>query len=106
MTYCNDKGMACELATISGHCSVSACRKVILTPKGSRPMSEQMQKLATRYERATGKKFCNNTNARKIRSMSDDELAKLFATISGDKVGGTAKFWLEWLQQPAEEEPK
>ena len=29
----------------------------------SKPMSEQMQKLAARYEKATGKKFNAKTNA-------------------------------------------
>ena len=42
----------------------------------SKPMSEQMQKLADRYEKATGKKFNAKTNAQKIRSMSDEELAE------------------------------
>ena len=42
----------------------------------SKPMSEQMQKLADRYEKATGKKFGAKTNAQKIRSMSDEELAE------------------------------
>ena len=43
-------------------------------------------------------------NAQKIRSMSDEELAKFLAVTAGDKIGGMAKFWLEWLQQPAEED--
>ena len=41
----------------------------------SKSMSEQMQKLANRYEKATGKKFDVKTNAQKIRAMSDEELA-------------------------------
>ena len=41
----------------------------------SKPMSEQMQKVAARYEKATGKKFGQMTNAQRIRSMSDEELA-------------------------------
>ena len=45
----------------------------------SKPMSEQMQKLADRYEKATGKKFDVKTNAHKIRSMSDEEQAKQLA---------------------------
>ena len=44
------------------------------------------------------------TNAQKIRAMSDEELAKFLAVTAGDKIGGMAKFWLEWLQQPAEED--
>ena len=38
-------------------------------------MSEQMQKVAARYEKATGKKFDRMTNAQHIRSMTDEELA-------------------------------
>ena len=43
----------------------------------SKPMSEQMQKLAARYEKATGKKLDEQKNAQKIRAMSDEEQAKL-----------------------------
>ena len=46
------------------------------------------------------------TNAQKIRAMSDEELAKFLAVTAGDKIGGMAKFWLEWLQQPAEDADK
>lgn len=72
----------------------------------SKPMSEQMQKLAARYEKATGKKFNAKTNAQKIRSMTDEELAKLFEELCYDSMAHRAKYWLHWLQQPAEEEPK
>ena len=47
----------------------------------NKPMSEQMQKLADRYEKATGKKFDVKTNAQKIRSMSDEELAKFLFQV-------------------------
>ena len=68
----------------------------------SKPMSEQMQKLAARYEKATGKKFNAKTNAQKIRSMTDEELAKLFEELCYDSMAHRAKYWLHWLQQPAE----
>ena len=67
----------------------------------SKPMSEQMQKLAARYEKATGKKFNAKTNAQKIRSMTDEELAKLFEGLCYDSMAHRAKYWLHWLQQPA-----
>ena len=67
----------------------------------SKPMSEQMQKLAARYEKATGKKFCEKTNAQKIRAMSDEELAKLLCCTGWRMF--EQKECLEWLQQPAEE---
>ena len=58
----------------------------------SKPMSEQMQKLADRYEKATGQKLNAKTNAQKIRSMSDEELAEFLwnfnlADVSTGKMG-------------------
>ena len=80
----------------------------------NKPMSEQMQKLAARYEKATGKKFDVKTNAQKIRSMSDEELAEFLwnfnlADVSTGKMGefGPHMFRCrlkEWLQMPAEED--
>ena len=83
----------------------------------SKPMSKQMQKLAARYEKATGKKFCGKTNAQKIRAMSDEELAELMRSMMDcDSCGNMFSFkcdgsyehclsvCLEWLQKPAEED--
>ena len=70
----------------------------------SKSMSEQMQKLAARYEKATGKKFNTKTNAQKIRGMSDEELAKLLCCTGWRMI--EQKECLEWLQQPAGEEDK
>ena len=80
----------------------------------SKTMSEQMQKLADKYEKATGKKSGAKTNAQKIRSMSDEELAEFLwnfnlADVSTGKMGefGPHMFRYrlkEWLQQPAEED--
>ena len=80
----------------------------------SKPMSEQMQKLTARYEKATGKKFDAQTNAQKIRAMSDDELAEFLADAAADychvglcKDGETCRICcLNWIQQPAGEEDK
>ena len=78
----------------------------------SKPMSEQMQKLAARYEKATGKKFGAKTNAQKIRAMSDEELAefikhiKIRAALCKAVKNNDAFEELcsaECLQQPAEE---
>ena len=79
----------------------------------SKPMSEQMQKLAARYEKATGKKFCGKTNAQKIRAMNDEELAEFIKHIKvraalckaiKDNDAFEALCSAEWLQQPAEED--
>ena len=67
----------------------------------SKPMSEQIQKLADRYEKATGKKFDAKTNAQKIRAMSDEELAKLLCCTGWRMF--EQKECLEWLQRPVEE---
>ena len=59
------------------------------------------------------KKGCESmNNADKIRSMSDEELAKLLdyelgCPVTGDcaKMSKDCKAcWLDWLQQPSEEE--
>ena len=83
----------------------------------SKPMSEQLQKLAARYEKATGKKFCGKTNADRIRAMSDKELAELMRSMMDcDSCGNMFSFkcdgsyehclsvCLRWLQMPAEED--
>ena len=79
----------------------------------SKPMSEQMQKLAARYEKATGKKFCGKTNADKIRAMSDEELAEFikhikvraaFCKAVKDNDAFEALCSTEWLKQPVEED--
>ncbi len=67
----------------------------------SKSMSEQMQKLADRYEKATGKKFNAQTNAQKIRAMSNEELAKLLCCTGWRMF--EYKECLEWLKQPVEE---
>ena len=82
----------------------------------SKPMSEQMRKLAARYESATGKKFDVKTNAQKIRGMSDEELAKVVRSMMDcDSCGNMfslkcdgsyehcSSVCLKWLQKPAEE---
>ena len=79
----------------------------------SKPMSEQMQKLADRYEKATGKEFCGKTNADRIRAMSDEELAEFikhikiraaFCKAVKDNDAFEELCSAEWLQMPAEED--
>ena len=77
----------------------------------SKPMSEQMQKLAARYEKATGKKFGVRTNADRIRAMSAEELANIVECPYGNTYfdehlpckGSCHDCLLIWLHQPAEE---
>ena len=86
----------------------------------SKPMSEQMQKVAERYERATGKKFGHKTNADHIRSMTDDELAEFLMKLLRQRVDCFAegvfpyhpcpkdhdcrKCGVDWLKQPYKED--
>lgn len=44
------------------------------------------------------------TNADRIRAMSDEELAKEMRSHAFALATCSEKAWLEWLQQPAEEE--
>ena len=87
----------------------------------SKPMSEQMQKLADRYEKATGKKFNAKTNAQKIRAMTDEELVNFLMRLMGHaqcfaegifpyhpcpQEQNCKQCGLDWLQQPSREEGK
>lgn len=61
-----------------------------------------------------GKNYVPDTNADRIRAMSDEELAKhiwkkfgcppLKNNITCGYVGDCRDCWLEWLRQPAEED--
>ena len=44
------------------------------------------------------------TNADRIRSMPDEELAELLFQVGYDNGWGMKEYALEWLQQPAEED--
>ena len=44
------------------------------------------------------------TNADRIRSMSDEELAEFLYQVGYDNGWGLEEYALEWLQQPAEED--
>lgn len=44
------------------------------------------------------------TNADRIRSMSDEELADMFAKFAEDVPSDDAELWLEWLLRTAEED--
>lgn len=76
----------------------------------TKPMSEQMQKVASRYEKATGKKFGQKTNADHIRSMSDEDLASVIMCpydVEPDLCYSRKSCYacsLEWLQQPYKED--
>ena len=87
----------------------------------SKPMSEQMLKLAARYEKATGKKFDAQTNAQKIRAMTDEELVNFLMRLMGHaqcfaegifpyhpcpQNYNCKQCGIDWLQHPAEEDDK
>ena len=47
--------------------------------------------------------FCEKTNADRIRSMTDEELAMCLFEIGYDGGWGAPEGTLKWLQQPAED---
>ena len=81
----------------------------------SKPMSDQMQKVAARYEKATGKKFGQMTNAQHIRSMTDEELEQWLVEwcksaeycyncpLDYCPIDNGMSF-LDWLKQPYKED--
>lgn len=44
------------------------------------------------------------TNADRIRAMSDEELANMFAEFAEENPSDDANAWYEWLTKPAEVE--
>ena len=50
--------------------------------------------------------FREMTNADKIRSMSDEELAEFLFQVGYNHRWGLKEYALDWLQQPAVEEDK
>lgn len=51
-----------------------------------------------------GVDFDPMTNADRIRAMSDEELADMFAQFAEENPSDDAMAWLEWLQQPTQED--
>lgn len=101
--WCIQKGVVCDRVAASGYCAQTACTEVF-------------QNWATRQ-----------TNADRIRSMSDDELASALVRYEGSEkrptpYGGhehkfygpngeecgtreyAVQMWTDWLRQPAEED--
>ena len=48
--------------------------------------------------------FREMTNADRIRSMTDEELAEFLFQVGCDNGWGMKEFALEWIQQPAEDD--
>ena len=61
---------------------------------------------ALRQQDVTDKDVGKMTNAQKIRSMSDEELAEFLYQVGYDHRWGLKEYALDWLQQPAGEEDK
>ena len=83
--WCIQKGVVCDRVAASGYCAQTACTKVF-------------QNGATRQ-----------TNADRIRAMSDEELKKFLSFIygSGTNDGNMRDGFIwgaDWLRQPAEED--
>lgn len=63
---------------------------------------------AARYKLKCEKKDCHSAvminNADRIRAMSDEELADMFAEFAEENPSDDANAWYEWLTKPAEVE--
>ena len=59
---------------------------------------------ALREQDATDINVGNKTNADHIRSMTDEELAKLFEEVGYDSMEHRSTYWLNWLKQPYKED--
>lgn len=75
-------------------CPNANCRTPIDTGKCSKACIEK-------YKKEIGIK--PQTNADRIRAMSDEELAEWMAECNAYKENADASQWLPWLKQPAEE---
>ena len=49
------------------------------------------------------KKPAMKTNADRIRSMTDEEMAEMFSGLE-DNISDCVSAWLDWLKQPSEED--
>lgn len=78
--WCITKGVVCDRVAASGYCAQTVCTRVFQN-------EQQMQR----------------TNADRIRSMSDEELAK-FLEYEGGGACAEVCGWLDWLRKPAEED--
>ena len=78
--WCIQKGVICDRVAASGYCAHAACTKVFQTGTA------------------------RQTNADRIRAMSDEELADMFAEFAEENPSDDAYAWYEWLTKLAEEE--
>ena len=67
-------------------------------------LREALDMAVKALEDVTDKNVGKMTNADRIRSMSDDELAEFLFQVGYDHRWGLKEYALEWLQQPAEED--
>ena len=66
-------------------------------------LREALDMAVKALEDVTDKNVEKMTNAQKIRSMSDGELAECLFQIGYDNGWSRKEYAIEWLQQPAEE---
>ena len=67
-------------------------------------LREALDMAVKALEDVTDKNVGKMTNADRIRSMTDEELAELLFQVGYDNGWGMKEYALEWLQQPAEED--
>ena len=67
-------------------------------------LREALDMAVKALEDVTDKNVGKMTNADRIRSMTDEELAEFLFQVGYDNGWGMKEYALEWLQQPAEED--
>ena len=67
-------------------------------------LREALDMAVKALEDVTDKNVGKMTNADRIRSMSDEELAEFLYQVGYDNGWGLEEYALEWLQQSAEED--
>lgn len=81
---------SCVNKTASGYCATTACINPLYSNIGTAQYGQGVQKRIT-------------TNADRIRSMSDEELAKKISGIESFALtcggGWSPEKWLDWLKQ-------
>ena len=102
-----DKRKGCPMRHENGNCTVAGGFCTAVNDQICEALHNAFDcgyRSALRQQEAVTK--CNEllTNAQKIRSMSDEELAKFLCQVGYDHRWGLKEYALEWLQQPAEED--
>lgn len=69
--YCLDTGIACQYANEFGHCSITACRKIIETAKWNHVHSDEYMAIAS-TPRSFEEMLAEETNIQKVIDVLEE----------------------------------